>query len=586
MWAKLLVHSAGFPYVAQRLATKSNKYLSDYIEAARATSFLHMPMNKRLSYALGAVCACSLTSAQSIRPRLVVVISIDQFRADYLERFAPHYLPARSAGTVGGFNYLKHQGANFTDAHYDQVPTATGPGHATILTGSIPALHGIVGNDWYDRKTGKGVYCVEDASSTTVGGPSKPMSPRNLLVTTVGDELKMATNGKAKVVSVAFKDRASILLAGHAPDAAIWFDTLNGDWVTSSFYANSLPAWVKQINDLNVPDAGLNQTWKPLLPGGAYALTRRAPFESQTPSNPVFAHSLNGDNPKSKYGNWTTSPQGQQYVFDTVKAAIKAESLGKDEISDLLTINLSTNDYVGHAYGPNSPEVMDISVATDRMLSDLFTALEKSIGLSNILIAVTADHGVVPIPEEAQKIYRLPALRLDRALVIDSINESLEASYGKGQWVLSFGAPHLYLNRALASSVKADFSEVARTAADAAMSVPGIASAFTSEQIREGRLPSWPWAKLVANGFFQGRAGDVYVLESPGTYFGGGTGTGHGSAWAYDTHVPILLSGFGVKAGVYSERVSVTDLAPTLTKLLGIEQPNGNVGRVLTPAMK
>lgn len=528
------------------------------------------------------VTSIAFAAPQTSRPRLVVVISIDQFRGDYSARFSDYYLPAKTGGKVGGINFLMEQGAVFTDAHYNHVPTATGPGHAVILTGSVPALTGIIENNWYSRETKKQVYCVEDPLSETVGGPSSPMSPRNLFVTTVGDELKMATNGKAKVVGIAFKDRAAILMAGHAGDTVIWFDSGSAGWVTSSFYAPSkrLPAWVSKVNAENRPNSELGKVWTPLLPPANYALTRKAPFQKDTPEA-VFAH------PVAKIGDWTTSAFGQEYLFDTVKNAISAEELGQDEIPDILAINLSTNDYIGHAYGPNSPEVMDITVRTDRLLSGFFNALESQVpgGLKNVTIVLTADHGVLPIVEEATGTYRLPGGRIKPADTVAAAETALDQAFGEAKWVEAFDPPHLYLNRKAMSDLKVEPRSAETVAADAVQQGTGIFGAYTKSQVMMGEMPNLPWAQRVTNGFMPRLGGDVLVLEAPGYYFGAGTDTGHGSAWSYDTHVPIMLSGFGIQRGVSDKTVSVSDIAPTLSRLLRIEQPSGNVGRPLADAL-
>ena len=532
-----------------------------------------------------AFAAASPADSFTDRPRLVVVISIDQFRADYINRFATHYLPAQAGGKLGGFRYLAEQGAYFTDAHYSHIPTATGPGHATILTGSIPALHGIVDNDWYDRDTKKAVYCVDDAKSQTVGGPSSPMSPRNLLVTTVGDELKMATNGKAKVVGVSFKDRAAILLSGHAADTVIWFDTINGAWVTSDFYRSTLPEWVQKVNAEKRPDAEMGKVWTPLLPAADYTFARKPPFEMNSP-DAVFSHPTDGAG-KNKYRAWTTSAYGQQYVFDTVKTAITEEKLGQDDVPDLLAVNLATNDYVGHAYGPNSPEVEDISIRTDRMLSDLFNTLAKQIpgGMNRVTVVVTADHGVLPIVEEANNPYRLPATRIPDGAIQKGVNAALGSQYGEGAWVESVQGPHIYLNRSLIAANKLKLTEVADAVVRALPNIPGVFGGYAAFRVNEGEVPDWPWVKLVTNNLNPRRSGDVFVLESPGSYFGDGMGTGHGSPWSYDNHVPILLGGFGIKRGINNETVHVVDIASTLCRLLGIELPTGNVGHPLVNAL-
>jgi predicted AlkP superfamily pyrophosphatase or phosphodiesterase len=519
------------------------------------------------------------------RPKLVVVVSIDQFRADYLNRFRDFYLPAKSGGKVGGFNFLMEQGADYVDAHIAHVPTGTGPGHASILSGSTPMLNGIVGNEWFDRESGKVVYCVDDPSVETVGGTTKPMSPKNLKVTTVGDELKMATGGKSKVVAVSFKDRAAILLAGHAADTVIWIDSGTGNWVTSSFYAPSmrLPEWVAALNGRNIPKGDLGKTWTPLLPDDAYAIQRPKP--GATAGKPVFSHPLSSAG-KTGYKAWTTSAQGQEYVFATVKEAVRAEKLGTDDYPDLLAVNLATNDYVGHVYGPNSPEVMDMSVRTDRLLSDLFNDLQQTVpGLASVVIVVTADHGVMPIVEEEASVYRLEAIRISDSAIQDAISKALTASHGDGKWVLALTDENLYLNRALVEEKGLSLDAVQREAARAAMTVKGIQSAFAACDVWEGRMPAWEWLKAVARSYYPRLSGDVLVFSAPNSMVDEGSeGTGHGAPWTYDSHVPMLLYGKGIRAGIFGRRVGTPDIAATLAHILRIEQPSGNMGELLREA--
>lgn len=516
------------------------------------------------------------------RPRLVVVFSIDQFRGDYAYRFADQYLPARTSKGVGGFNYIAQQGANYVDAHYEHVPTYTGVGHGAIMTGSIPAINGIIGNNWFDRETKKGVYCVDDPSVKTVGSNSAPMGPRNLKVSTVGDELKMATGGKAKVVGVAFKDRGSILMAGHAADTVVWFDGGSGKWVSNNLYepSGALKPWVSAVNDEGIPAKSVGNNWIPLT-GVDFSLTKLAPFVGGTPS-PLFSHKISDNE------DFLTSSFGQEFVFHTLEKAVVAEQLGKDDVPDVLVVNLATNDYVGHAWGPNSPEVLDISVRTDRLLSAFFNFLDKSVngGLARTTIVITGDHGVVPIPEEAKGTYRIPSsIRGSNTAVTNAVEAALKAKYGEGKYVLSNTAPHLYLDRELLSTKKAVIAESQRVAAEAARGVDGILDAFAAEDIAAGRLPDWPWMRQVANGLHRKLGGDVMVFSQPGALFSGGTGTSHGTPWVYDTHVPVMIAGPGVKAGTYTERVSICDIAPTLSFLLRIEQPNGSVGRILSKAV-
>jgi predicted AlkP superfamily pyrophosphatase or phosphodiesterase len=467
------------------------------------------------------------------------------------------------------------------------MPTATGPGHASILTGSTPALNGIVGNDWYDRAQGKAVYCVDDPTVETVGGTAKPMSPRNLKVTTVGDELKMATNGKSKVVGISFKDRAAILLAGHAADTVIWFDNGNGAWVTSTFYAPSkkLPDWVSALNAKKVPDSFAGQSWTPLLPNEAYSIQR--PIPGASAGNPVFSHALDGSGKKAFYKNLTTSAQGQRYVIDTVKEAVRAEKLGQHDEADLLAVNLATNDYVGHIYGPNSPEVMDMAVRTDRLLSDLFNNLDKVVpgGLGSVVIVITADHGVLPIVEEEVDTYRLPVARIKENAIPAAINAALVATHGEGKWVLDMQEQNLYLNRALIASKGLSLAAVQQEAVEAAMTVVGVNSAFSASSIALGALPRWDWLTAVSASYYPSLSGDIEVFTAPGWIIDEGAGTGHGTPWSYDSHVPLLLRGPGIRAGLFGRRVGTPDIAPTLSQILRIEQPSGCMGQVLREAV-
>jgi predicted AlkP superfamily pyrophosphatase or phosphodiesterase len=543
--------------------------------------------------ALGLLAFASLPSpgspqAKPNRPRLVLVISIDQFRADYLRRFESHYLSARSGGKVGGFRWLTETGANYTDAHHMHVPTATGPGHATILTGSEPNLNGIVGNDWYDRKGQKPMYCVDDESVETVGGTSNPMSPRNLLVTTVGDELKMATAGRAKVVAVALKDRGSILLAGHAADTVIWFDGGSLGWVTSSFYAPSkrLPKWVESLNSQQLPRSAMGKTWEPLLSAAAYTDTRKAPGEPAPPTGKVFSHTMPTD--RAFAGKFVESAFSQDYTFAAVKEAIVAEGLGQDEVPDVLGVNLATNDYVGHAYGPNSPEVLDISVRTDRLLSELFNFIQAHVpgGLDAVTIAVTADHGVVPIPEEAGGTYRTGAGRATYQAPASAAQAALEKAYGPGKWVLARTEPNLYLNDDLIVQKGHRIEDAEKLAIAAVSALPSVYCAFSRTQILGGVLPQWDWTKLVANGYHPKVGGNLIVVTAPGWYNSAGTGTGHAAPWPYDSHVPVILRGFGVRPVRSARRVSVADIAPTLSQILGIEYPSGCVGKPLEESLR
>lgn len=523
-------------------------------------------------------------------PKLVLLISIDQGRADYIDRYSDLYLPAKKGGSLGGFRWLSETGVRYLDAHHHHLPTATGPGHSVLMTGSTPAINGIVGNDWFDRTTGKSRYVTDDPSVQTVGGTMNPMSARPLKVTTVGDELKMATNGRSKVVGLAFKDRASILMAGHAADEVIWYDFGTGALVTSTYYApdKRLPSWVEQINRERGVDKAIGTAWKPSLPTEKYALSRRAPHEKPLPDGTVFSHDFGTQKNAAYYGNVVRSTFGQRFIFDAAERALDAEKLGQHDVPDVFVLNLSTNDYVGHAWGPYSPEALDTWVQTDRMLSHLFNKLDRTIpgGIDNVAIVVSADHGVAPIPGEAADVYRVDSARFDGAGVVKAVKSALDAKFGSAAWVQGgLYEQNIYLNRAEIASHNLKPEDVETVAARAAQTVPGVYTALTRTQIVEGRVPNAPWAEWVYNGFSPNYGGDIFVLSAPGQVDTGPTGTSHGTVWAYDTHVPILTHWAGQKPQQVGRRVYTHDIASTLSILLGIEYPSGNVGKPLTEAL-
>jgi len=526
-----------------------------------------------------------LTSKIGINPpKLVVLISVDQFRGDYVERFFPYFLPARSGGKLGGFKFLMETGAHFRNAIHNHLPTATGPGHATLMSGSEPAYDGIVSNDWFDRAKGKTVYCVDDTSVVPVGGSGGPMSPRNLLSTTVGDELKMATNGRSRVVGVAIKDRAAILMAGHSADTVVWYDPGTADWVTSSWYApnRQLPGWVQTLNASRPVDKFAGKVWEPLLPNDVYGISRRSPFEKPAENGKPFSHRMPTQLSKPLFSGMITSQYGNELTFDTAERALDAEKLGQHDVPDVLVINLSSNDYIGHQYGPNSPEVMDITIRTDRLLSDFLNHLQHAVpgGIDNVAMVVSGDHGVLPIPEESNDVYKTGVIRGVGNGAVDAVRKALAAKFGEGQWILGNGLyeQNLYLNRPLAAEKGLKMVDVEQVAADAALTAPGIFAAFGRTQIMTNGIPTYPWRDRVLNGFNTRLGGDLMILEAPGDYAFGGIGTGHGAVWDYDAHVPILIRARGIRPGNYLNRVHTSDIAPTLCRLLGIESPTGNVG--------
>lgn len=511
-------------------------------------------------------------------PRLVVLIVIDQFRGDYLTRFRDLYLPARKGGTLGGFRFLMEEGAFFTNGRFDHIPLETGVGHSVIGTGAPPFFTGIAGNEWFDRATRKAVYCTQDPLA------AGEMSPRNLLCTTFGDELEVATGGKAKVVSISIKDRAAILQSGHLPDAVVWYDSRTGQARTGKYYhGGRVPAWAQQANEQKLADKYKDRVWEALVP---QAHDRCIPVPAGNVGAPAsfgarFPHKLDGKD-SGYYSNLRLTPWGTEWTLELARRAAVAEQMGKDDVADALLVSISSNDYLGHAFGPDSPEVLELCVATDRMLSEFFNWLNSHVpgGIDRCLIALTADHGVAPIPEQAIRS-GIGAGRLDMGPVYKKIVAALDERFpGDGDWRLGEVAQWVHYDPDTAKARKADPEAVEKVIANVLQQEPGVFAAYTRTQYMEGRLPVTELAKTLYRSFRPDRCGDVHIVLQPWWMLGAyPSGTTHGQPFVYDTHVPILFRGPGIQPGMYIERVSPEDIAPTIATVLGTTFPSACVGR-------
>jgi predicted AlkP superfamily pyrophosphatase or phosphodiesterase len=501
---------------------------------------------KKLALLFLAVAAVAV--AASPPPKLVLALAVDQFRYDYLTRFRGDY--------HAGFSRLLTRGAVFTNAHYEHFPTVTAVGHSTFLSGATPAMSGIVGNDWFDRESGKNVTSVSDDAVKLLGGDrdATGSSPRRLLVSTVGDELKIAGGSRSKVIGISLKDRSAILPAGHMANGAYWFDAKSGNFVSSTFYFDKLPAWVSDFNAARPADRFKGATW-----GG-----RKYPDEIG----------------ERLYESLPESPFSNELIEALAERAIKAEQLGARGFTDLLAVSFSANDYIGHDVGPDAPAVREISIETDKVLGKFFQFLDTQIGMDNVLVVLTADHGVAPLPENNQA-RKMPGGRIKPGIVRDAVQAALAQKYGSGNWIQSPSEHSLYLNWALIREKNLDAAEVERIAARAALALPHVFRVYTRDQLMNGAIANDQVGRRVQNGFFAKRAADVYILVDPYWMFSQ-HGTTHGSAFSYDAHVPVIFMGPGIKAGLYHEAATVNDIAPTLATMLGIETPSGSVGRVLS----
>jgi predicted AlkP superfamily pyrophosphatase or phosphodiesterase len=552
-------------------------------------------------------------SSRSARPRLVLLIVVDQFRYDYLERYADLFVP-------GGLRRLMKEGASWTQANYDHMPTYTAPGHATLMTGTWPSEHGIIANNWFERETGTRISSVTDNSTLLLGGREgeRGKSPRRLLASTLGDELRLATNDRSKVIGVSVKDRSAILPVGRHASAAYWLSGENGNFVSSNYYFDRLPVWVEHFNQRHLADSFFGKHWDRLLPASEY--DKRAGADAEPWENlyagshdtNTFPHVVTGglSTPGPMfYRSLDYTPFSNDLLLAFAKEAIVSENLGRDDDTDVLTISFSANDYVGHRFGPYSQEAMDITLRVDRNVADLLSFVDARVHLQNTIVVFTADHGVAPVPEHAVAI-DLPGQRIDYANILKTIRDAIKARYGRkssedntADYIQSFQFRNetregyingnIYLNLAALRRDGVNVEETERLVGQAAMTVPGVARYFTRTQLEAGSIaPADPVARRVFHGFQPQRSGDVILvtqpysitvepLDDPSDFRVTAT---HGSPYSYDTHVPLIMMGSTFAAGRYEQAAAPSDIAPTLAAALRIQAPSNSTGRLLTEA--
>jgi predicted AlkP superfamily pyrophosphatase or phosphodiesterase len=519
------------------------------------------------------------------RPKLVVGLVIDQMRWDYLYRYYNLYTED------GGFKRLIRQGFSCDNAMIPYVPTVTACGHTSIYTGSIPAIDGITGNNWWDYELNKLVYCCEDDNVSTIGSNTNAgkMSPRKLLVTTLGDELRLATNFQNKVIGIALKDRAAILPAGHSANAAYWYDDKTGDWITSSYYMNDLPQWVKDLNSKKLADNYYAQNWNTLYPLDKYVQStpdeepyEYRPFGAGVKGFPYNLQQFAGKN----YGILEATPYGNSFTFDMVKAAINGEKLGAGSNTDLLTISLSTPDYIGHTFGPTSVEAEDDFLRLDKDIGSFLDFLDKQIGKGNYLLFLTADHGVAQVPQFL-KDHQIPAGNVDDQKISGQLNSLLKDKFKVDNLVIGIINYQVYLDRkAMASGRRLNKEDVNNAVIDFLLQQPGISRAFALDNLSEVTINNSIKNKI-ANGYLPSRSGDIQIISYPqwieGFMIGGTT---HGVWNPYDSHIPLIWYGWNVRPGKTNREVYMTDIAPTIASMLHIQMPSGSVGQVIVEVLK
>jgi arylsulfatase A-like enzyme len=518
------------------------------------------------------------------RPKLVVAIALDQFRADYLTRFEPHF------GDTG-FKRLLREGATMT-GHYGHYATYTGPGHALLLSGSYPYVNGISSNKFYNPASSRSEAMVFDAQSTVLGlkatEPDMDVSPRNFYGSTVGDELILAQGQKAKAIALATKGRGAILMGGRL-GKTYWMNDDTGDMTTSTYYAPSLPGWVDTWNKKKLADSYFGKTWDRALPATAYGTAAADDTASEggwKGLGKTFPHKLDG---KLKapgpdyYEALCATPFANDWELDFAKAAIENEQLGQRGVTDLLAVSISATDLAGHDFGPLSQEVQDIVVRTDKQLGDFLDWVYSKLGKEEVLVVLSADHGGVPLPEQLSS-FGFSAGRIKKKTIGDAVEKALKDKFGGDKWVLAMEDPHIFLDRKKIQEKKLDADDVERVAGEAAAKIEGFGGYFTRSQLLEGDVPDSELGRAILRTYFVPRGGDVVMWTLPfyiwGKYAEKDQGTTHGTFYRYDTDVPLIFAGAAVKPGKYGVHEMI-DLAPTLSHLLGVARPAGAEGHVI-----
>ncbi len=519
------------------------------------------------------------------RPKLVVGIVVDQMRYDFLTRFYKRY-------GENGFKRMLREGFNYENAHYNYLPTKTAVGHASIYTGTTGSSHGIIANDWYDKYLKKMVYCVDDFNYLAVGTQevNEQKSPYRLLATTVTDELRLSQNMKGKTIAIGLKDRSAVLPGGHTSNGSYWFVGKNdGKFVTSSFYMDELPDWVNDFNDNGLVKKYMNSKWETLYPIKTYteSIADDNPYEGLFigEEKPVFPHNLKKLSKEN--GNFDLikeSPSGNTLLVEFAKAAIEGEDLGQGNFTDFLAVSFSSPDYIGHRYGPDSKEIEDTYLRLDLDMAALLDYLDKKIGNGNYTLFLTADHAVVPVPAYLKSL-KIPAGYFDYSVFGKYLIDLSQKYYGAADLIENVSNNQVFLNRDALTRLNLDAATVSQKLADDIINYDGINKVLTARTLQNTYFDTGI-SNFVQNGYNQKLSGDIVIVLNPATIYKRETGTTHGSGYSYDTHVPVMFFGKGIKNGRSRKHADIIDIAPTLSNLLQISFPNSYSGKVLTEALK
>ncbi|MFI5163684.1 MAG: alkaline phosphatase PafA [Bacteroidia bacterium] len=517
------------------------------------------------------------------QPRLVVGIVVDQMRYDYIGKYWNKF-------GNDGFKRLVNEGFFCKNTNYNYVPTFTGPGHASIYTGATPSVHGIVSNQWVDKDTKNNMYCAYDPSVISVGGniSAGQMSPQNLISSTIGEELKRSSQNKSKVIGIALKDRGAILPAGHNANAAYWYDGSNGNWITSSYYMKELPQWMNDFNKKELAKKYLSQQWTTILPMEKYTESDADDDDCEQTfkgkDKPVFPYDLPALMDKNgKLGLIRNTPFGNSFTKDFAIETIKGENLGKGSAADFLCVSFSSTDYIGHQFGPQSVEVEDCYIRLDNDLAELLKFLDEWVGKNNVLVFLTADHGASEAVPCLQK-KNIHAGVIDEKTVSDSLQKFFVRTYGDSL-LMSVSDFDVYLDGKKIADKKLSLEEVKTKTVQYLLKTEGVADAITSTDIQDKNFQDSIRSKVKA-GFYPSRCGDIIFVLKPNWLEGYRKGTTHGSPYWYDTHVPLLWWGYNVKQGSSTEAITITQIAPTVSKLLKISSPNGCTSKPILSLVK
>ncbi len=528
---------------------------------------------------------CKLGETKQPKPKLIVGIVIDQMRYDYLTRFSDRY-------GEKGFKRLLKNGFSIENAHYNLIPTYTAVGHASIYTGTTPDNHGIISNFWYDKFLKKSIYCVDDSNYRTTGNISDAgkKSPFRMYTTTVTDQLHLAQNMSGKTIGIAIKDRSAILPAGHTANAAYWFHgKKKGQWISSTFYMENLPEWVTDFNSSGKVNNYLETPWNTLYDINTYTNSIdddnlfEGKFIGETATS--FPHDI--PNLKAANGNFDILkgiPAGNSFTTDFAKAAIIGENLGKSKFTDFLAVSFSSTDYIGHQFGPASKEIEDTYLRLDKDLADLLSFLDKQIGQNKYAVFLTADHAAVDVPAYLQSL-KIPAHYFDIKTFRQSVLEITKKYFNSIKLIENISNYQIFLDKQEIESLGLDKNTVAEKLVEEVVALEGIYKAVTAKTLQTTRFTDGIMNSL-QNGYNQKISGDVMMIPYPATLIGGRTGTSHGSGYSYDTHIPLIFYGNGIKKGVSKRKYNIIDIAPTIANLLQIEAPNSSTGKIIDEVFK